>query len=230
MTPNEVERILADFRGWLETHGRKASSERVDFKAIVGHFTALRHEVNMQTKASRTLSEQTGKLLESVELAGTPKPVVKAFLDIADVLSVSRKQMVKLREKVEPLLEQLAGEALPMVPKAGFFTRSWQRWADEVQEQHEARNEACAAAAETLLDLAQAAADGYAMTLRRVDRALPELELEAIECVGKPFDPETMEVVEVGGEGAAGIVAEEVRRGYFCKGSLLRCAQVRVAR
>lgn len=239
MSGDAIEKILADFRTWLSAPGRDtAPAERVDFPAIVGHFTALRHEVNLQTKATRTLGEQTAKLLETMDAAPS-KPVVKAFLDLADVLAVSHKQMLKLRETVEPLLERLAAEPLPPEPTVlpgrlarlfGATTSAWLQWAGHVKELHAARAEACAAAAETLLDLAQAAADGYAISLRRVERALPELGLEPIECVGQPFDPETMEVVSVSGEGAAGIVAEELRRGYRANGTLIRCAQVRVAR
>ena len=59
----------ADFRTWLT---ELASSERpavgdslapdsVDLFALVGQFTALRHEVNMQTRAARTAVEQNAE-------------------------------------------------------------------------------------------------------------------------------------------------------------------------
>jgi molecular chaperone GrpE len=73
---------------------------------------------------------------------------------------------------------------------------------------------------------------GYTMSLQRIDRALQQFALEPIACVGQPFDPEIMEVVEVVNEpGRSGTeVLEEVRRGYRWRGRLFRYAQVRVAR
>ena len=46
---------------------------------------------------------------------------------------------------------------------------------------------------------------GYTMGLQRIERALQQQGLEPIECVGLPFDPECMEVVEV--------IAEPGRQG-----------------
>ena len=65
LSPEAVERVLADFRAWLgelaEPPARAAdSSPPVDLHTLVAQFTALRHEVNLQTKAARTSIEQTG--------------------------------------------------------------------------------------------------------------------------------------------------------------------------
>jgi molecular chaperone GrpE len=69
------------------------------------------------------------------------------------------------------------------------------------------------------------------MSLQRIDRALAQHGLEPLAAVGRPFDPEVMEVVEaVAGSGRpAGEVVGEVRRGYRRNGRVFRCAQVRVA-
>jgi molecular chaperone GrpE len=73
---------------------------------------------------------------------------------------------------------------------------------------------------------------GYTMSLQRIERAIAQHGLEPIDCVGEPFDPECMEVVEVvqqpGQQGT--VVLEEVRRGYRWRDRLFRFAQVRVSR
>jgi len=54
--------------------------------------------------------------------------------------------------------------------------------------------------------------------------------LEAIDCVGKPLDPEKAEVLaqsEVDGD-QAGLVLEEIQKGYMFQGRLLRPSRVRV--
>jgi molecular chaperone GrpE len=70
------------------------------------------------------------------------------------------------------------------------------------------------------------------MSLQRIERALEQYELEPIPTAGRPFDPETMEVVEVVTEpGRTSMqVLDEIRRGYFWRGRVFRFAQVRVAR
>jgi molecular chaperone GrpE len=70
------------------------------------------------------------------------------------------------------------------------------------------------------------------MSVQRLERALQQHGLEPIPCVGQPFDPETMEVVEVvpQSDGGGSEVVEEVRRGYLWRGRVFRFAQVKVAK
>jgi molecular chaperone GrpE len=77
-----------------------------------------------------------------------------------------------------------------------------------------------------------AALTGLEMTARRVERALARHDLELFAVEGRPFDPETMEVLEVvvADGRRSGEVVEEVRRGYRWHGRVFRCAQVRVAK
>jgi len=87
-------------------------------------------------------------------------------------------------------------------------------------------------AAERVETLLQSILTGYTMSVQRLDRALAEHGLEAIACVGRPFDPETMEVVEAVPDSgrAPGEVVEELRRGYLWNGRVFRYALVRVAK
>ena len=77
-----------------------------------------------------------------------------------------------------------------------------------------------------------ATAAGYAMTLQRVERAMAQQGLEPIPAVGRPFDPDRMEALEVVLDSGrpSGEVVEEVRRGYVWQGRIFRYAQVRVAK
>ncbi len=86
--------------------------------------------------------------------------------------------------------------------------------------------------AEKLQQTINALLVGYRMSLQRLERAMTQFGLEAIDCVGEPFDPEIMEVAEVvREEGRKGTeVLEIVRPGYRWQGRLFRYAQVRVVR
>jgi molecular chaperone GrpE len=198
----------------------------VDLHTLVAQFTALRHEVNLQTRASRAAVEQTA---ETIKLLGQPKtapqeairPLVIALIDIADALAVALRQVEKTRAAAEELLDT------PPAPKPGFLARLFR--ASEVAS---VERSAQAEAMERLRPLLAGVADGYALSLRRIERVLPQFGLEPIDCLGQAFDPELMEVVEVvdAPDRQSGTVMEEVRRGYRWDGKLLRPAQVKVAR
>src|SRR5215813_13018876 len=73
VTPDEIEAILADFRDWLREAAppfeAPPGAEPVDLHTLVAHFTALRHEVNLQTRAVRQQQEQNAETLRQLEAA-----------------------------------------------------------------------------------------------------------------------------------------------------------------
>jgi molecular chaperone GrpE len=74
--------------------------------------------------------------------------------------------------------------------------------------------------------------EGFGLIQQRLKRALSADRIEKIVTVGKPVDVNQMIVVGVveAPDSPAGVVVEEVRRGYTWNGRLLRCAEVRAAR
>jgi molecular chaperone GrpE len=94
------------------------------------------------------------------------------------------------------------------------------------------RDRQATAAARRAHEFLDSVITGYTMSLQRVERALQQHGLETIPAVGRPFDPEQMEVLEaVSNSGRpASEVLDEVRRGYVWHGRVFRYAQVRVAR
>ena len=228
-----AEAVIADFRAWLAAvppapptplGGTAPDAGRVDLFTLVGQFTALRHEVNLQTRAARTAVEQTAETLRLVAPPVHPdaaaRPLVKALIDIADALRLGLHEVESVRAKVAA---RLAPPPAPAPPPAGWWARVTGRPAPppagtDAPDDWPAR---------TLAGVA----DGYALSVRRADRALAEAEVEAVPCVGLPFDPDTMEVVAVVTTiDRPGRVVEEVRRGYRWRGALVRPAQVKVAR
>jgi molecular chaperone GrpE len=209
-----------------------AGRSPVDLFALIGQFTALRHEVNLQTKAARAAVEQNAEVLRHLTEPDEPeeepeyeepaadadellRPAVKAVIDIADALALSHRQAERLRDSSAALLN---GPAVP--PRPGFLARLVGATPPPPPD------------LEPLRKLAAGVADGYAMSLRRVERLLPSWEVEPVRCTDGVFDPELMEVVEVVGDTGRppGTVVEEVRPGYRWRGKLVRYAQVKVAR
>src|SRR5260370_36379835 len=75
LSEGAVDRLLADFRVWLHERPAALADEpavlepALDLSALLAPFVALRHEVNLQTKASRAQLEQNPQALEQVRLA-----------------------------------------------------------------------------------------------------------------------------------------------------------------
>jgi len=263
MREAELEAILADFRTWLAEVPDDGPHEpdspdvaKLDVASVVAHFTALRQEVNLLTKSARVSIEQNAQALDELrkptpaDPATLTQPLVKALIDIADALSGAAKSLDKSKELLAELPDALQFVSLPNAPNAsrahsrGFLSRlfgrtpigddsEWQAWAEEVAEAQAANAASLDQVVETFEPLLAGLGDGYAISLRRIERLLPQYDLEAIPTVGHAFDPELMEAVEVverPAGTASGAVVEEVRRGWLRAGVVFRFALVKVAR
>lgn len=205
--------MLADFRRWLEeladapdnspsvTHG---GLNEVDLATLVAAFTALRHEVNLQTKATRAQSEQFAQAVESLKRPtneDAARPLVAALAEAFDTLTRTAAEVERLRDSKGP--------------PPSFWQRLFGRRTEPVEA-----------------DRIAAAVTGLRMSERRVERLMAEAGVVPMTTVGQPFDPETMEAVETVADAGreSGTVVDEVRRGYRWRGRVFRFAQVRVAK
>jgi molecular chaperone GrpE len=278
LTPEAIEAVLADFRSWLQQAAVPpaeappgAEGEPLDLHTLLGQFVALRHEVNLQTRATRAQQELNAEALRHLEdslhvlkesRTGLPappegeeeaRPLLKTLVDLYDALALARRELQRVQETTLPLLAGLAEpagspvERPPPEPTPSRPPSFWSRWfgggaerqadaagnatrqALEAEQQH--RRQA-AEAAGRVRGFLESVITGYTMSLQRLERALRQHGLEPIPCVGEPFDPERMEVLEVVADSGrpANEVLDEVRRGYLWNGRVFRYAQVRVAR
>lgn len=207
---------------------------------VLEQFIALRHEVNLQTKATRAQQEQTAETLrqlsQAVDALQRPapntdeqlRPVLKTLVDLHDALAVAQREFQRGQDSLWQTLEALTAAPVeePMPP---WFWARWFRGRSNETAPHADQPRAVSA---TLRKQTDALLTGYAMSLQRLDAALQLHGLEPIDCVGQLFDPELMEVVEVMAESArpSGEVLTEVRRGYRWRGRVFRYAQVAVAK
>jgi len=131
LSPEAVEAVLADFRSWLQQAGTdnataaaggEEAGEAIDLHTLLGQFIALRHDVNLQTKATRAQQEQSAETLRSLnraleaverretEAAATDearaeeqvRPLLKALVDLYDALSLARREVQRVQAVVLP--------------------------------------------------------------------------------------------------------------------------------
>lgn len=139
MTPVAIENVLAEFRSWLQHLSSAApadqedgeETEPVDLHTLLGQFVALRHEVNLHTKAARSGQEQTsqalqqlGQALEALRQAQAAaqqskqqmqeealRPLLKTLLDVREAFSLGAREIQRAQETILPLVDELAVEA-----------------------------------------------------------------------------------------------------------------------
>jgi molecular chaperone GrpE len=134
--------VLADFRDWLTDAPVVAAptgpaAETVDLHRLLGQFTALRQEVNLQTKASRATLEQNSEMLRQLEdaineLREPPaeelveeeaeedeeeehaseskevQPLLKSIIDVYDALALAQRQVEKQKLSILDGLTSIA--------------------------------------------------------------------------------------------------------------------------
>lgn len=264
MSDAEIDSVLADFRAWLEELPAAdlpgPESPPVDLYSLVAQFTALRQEVNLQTRTSRAQLELQAQAIEQLRQAAPRpavapsevngdaealrRPLVQALIDAADVQFLAVREIGRVVENVTSALEDVQrakASPLPEPPRLGWLARvcGADRVVEKQREMIEHLEERLAvispeeiAPVESVAKPLEGALTGLQIGLQRLEGAMERLGITPIPALGRQFDPEQMEVLEgVAGMGRpAGEVVEELRRGYLWNGRLFRYAQVRVAR
>jgi molecular chaperone GrpE len=123
--------VLEDFRGWLAAAAAgavsvdRAPAERVDLFTLVAQFVALRHEVNLQTRAVRAQQEQNaatlGHLADVVDSLAQAQANQGAYAPRSPLLDASTEDL--LRPLLKTLVDlydsaALAGRELQRVQEA----------------------------------------------------------------------------------------------------------------
>jgi molecular chaperone GrpE len=270
LTPDGIAAVLNDFQAWLQeahtsrlaggTDGQPGASpvpadSAVDLHTLLGQFLALRHEVNLQTKAVRSQQELNAETLKQlsqalqalyqVQSAAEEKqeqgeeerlrPFLQSLVHLYDALAPAEREVGRGSRAILPELDRLVqqAEAPPPASRLTLLSRLFGgRSAAEPERARAEHEQQIQATVERVRQLLGSLLTGYTMSVQRVQRALQQHGLEPIPAVGQPFDPEQMEVIEAVADTGRppGEVIEEVRRGYLWHGRVFRYAQVRVAK
>ncbi len=256
----DTDEVLARFRTWLDqAHeqalalgddppiaGGQAEMPAVGLLQLVEQFTALRHDLKLQTKSARSLEERSEATLNAMHAAieqfrsvqanesqagqQAAKPLAEALADLDEALLRGRKVIETSRYRI---LEETSTELQKLQEQLDelFRTQPWWRrrlcrpWHEAAKELYSQRT------TELQRGIFKSLLEGYDLIQNRLRRTLDEQAILRIECAGRPVDPNSMTVIEVINDPRRppGVVVEEVRPGYYWKGKVLRFAEVRAS-
>lgn len=267
---DEIEDLLDRFRQWLED--ARAAGDEVDSNGpgypgmpgvatststaaaraetegdfglirLVEEFTALRHELKLQTKGARGLIEQSEAMTAGLRQAidafrsvepreeraawSAGKPLAEALADLDESLARGRREI----ERITRRLGEDATNALLDAVDDRFRRMSWIRRMLAADYHRQVQNVA-RGGGWLRLDLLEAIIEGYGLIQTRLSRVMTAERIARIECLGRPADPEQMVVIEVvdDPDHEPGTVLKELRSGYTWRGRLLRYAEVQAA-
>jgi molecular chaperone GrpE len=255
----DVEAILEKFRNWLEDARIEANGQEViepgldsapgppprEFGIIdlVEEFTALRHELKLQTKSGRGLIEQTENTVTALRQAidqfrsvesKEAQAVWSAGKALAEALADLDEAIVRGEREIDRARGQIADQAVRDLETSVtnlFRGRSWVR-RRFLRFFHREVIEVIHRDGQTRHELFESFLEGYRLIQKRLRRALLSEQVAHIPCEGKPVDPELMTVIEVVDEprDRPGTVARELRRGYTWRGRVIRFAEVQAVR
>jgi molecular chaperone GrpE len=252
---DQVEAILGRLRDWLDAVQSEAGGldrlvlsredepqTEVGIVHLVEEFTALRHELKLQTKSGRGILEQAETMLATLRQAieqfrsvepkeaqaawSAGKPLALALADLDEALDRGRREIEKARDRIAAESTSTLVAAL----EENFRRQPWLRR----RMAHGYHREICGLVRDfgsVLRELFDSLLEGYELIQNRLRREMREERIERVPCDGCPVDPERMTVIEVVHDPsrAPGTVLKELRSGYTWNGRLLRYAEVQAA-
>jgi molecular chaperone GrpE len=256
--PVQVEHILDRFREWLRAArleagafdalatGHDSDSEEpqpeLGIIDLVEEFTALRHELKLQTKSGRGLVEQADTMLQALQQAIeqfrsvepreaqaawlSGKPLAEALADLDEALDRGRREIEKARYRIADQSIAVMVASLDDRFRRRSLLRRWQVWA-----YHQEVLEVVREAGHVRSEFFDSLLEGYGLIQNRLRRVLKAERIERIPCEDHPVDPERMIVIEVVDDPSRppGTVVKELRSGYTWKDRVLRCAEVQAS-
>ena len=228
---------------WQELHDEDIDDQRLqqtDLYAMWSVLTSLAQESKLQARGFKQLQEavQAGSepLRQSASEHEQPGAIVRALDRLQEEMTKLRQQqhqqqtdledkasadfidlLIDIRERLRRGL-QASREHFERADQHGHgLLGLWRR-----NDQH----------MKDYRDALWSLLEGYTLNLEHLENVLEKMELREIDCLGQPFDPQTMVAVELDAAGHAddGVVLDVYVAGYAWRGKLFRPARVKVAR
>lgn len=250
----DQEVILARFRDWLDQARSESDAldedalpppaEPVGLCQLVEQFTAMRQDVKLLAKAARGAEERNEATLLSLQAAieqfravqakeeeaadKAARPLVEAFVELDESLARGRRAICQAKQRI---LEDVSAGLTEMGQRLDdlYRTQSWWRRLLCRPWHRAAKGIYSHGILDTYRNIFDSLLEGYDLIQDRTHRAMQQLAIVRMECLGKPADPNRMTIVEVVSDVTRrpGTVVEEIRPGYCWQGRVVRFAEVK---
>ncbi|MBN1441475.1 MAG: nucleotide exchange factor GrpE [Planctomycetes bacterium] len=235
----EVEFLVDTLRQWLlefeecggEAEENGADLPAADLHSIAAELAALRGEVRLESRGSKTAREKMDQAAESFrEGLGTLQDGLMASREhleasLLRALAPLLRERDRLRDELRIAREEPARRLLEGLMDAVDTLR---RSRDATERAHRRLRWRSRLLPPGLI---AGLIDGYDMALRKLEASLADLGVEEILCEGSDFDPSGMRTVETEprSDVPAGRVLGVIRAGYRRGQTVVRPAEVRTA-
>lgn len=231
---------MADFRSWLEAlpetppPAEDPGPDTADLLMLLSEFTALRQEVRLQNRERNKGVLALNRFLEDFQKTeATLDSLGDKNRRMAEAISALAGEFEKLEDRIRNAVEKRGDDVRRTPWKQDIEKRAVRPFLDVrdalVRGMKAAREAPGSggffrASPKNL----EGVIEGYAMALRRFDRALEAVGIRPVKAVGKPFDPKIMRAVDTrpGPEEKKGIVMEEQLGGFVRGDEVIRTAEV----
>ncbi len=241
--------LLAELYDERDPDAARPAEEAHDLHSTGSALTVLTQEVKLQGRAFKQLSDKLDSFagLEAGSLDRLLASQRELLSESRCIVEESRADRTRRESEIKREAGRSArNDLLGVVIDIRDHMILGQRSADESRRQFDERRKMFrlekisggrfffgkTADKNNLLEVVRSLEKGYRLGLDRIDEALQQLGVNALECVGKPFDPHQMNAVDIEetAEVPDGTVTEVYRTGYMIDTIVLRTALVKVAR
>ena len=216
---------------------------------IVEAFTALRNELKLQVRGGRELQQTLVDSLQRIDQRLASQSIAIANAPTPDSFSESRKLAESIAEIEESLHRALSslvqsskGATIRHSPNTPSSLQlfdeavkgsSWlvRKFAGPLISIARRLIEDSINASNSEFSSLDSTRKGLELLHSRLVRLMQHCEMERVEVLGKPFDPESMHAIDRidASSVPSGYVAEQIRPAYLWHNQILRFADVRIA-
>lgn len=251
----EHEQLLSRLSEWLDETRAECeqlgelteddeSLDPIGLLQLVEQMTALRHDVKLLTKASRSVEERNEATLLSMNAAieqfqsvtpqedeaaqKTARPLVEAIVDLDESLIRGRRVIENARRRLIDEWHSELQQARDRLEEL-YRTQPWWRRVILAPWHRAACDVYSARSLDAGRNIFDSLLEGYDLILNRLRRAMHEQAIVRMDWTGKLADPRLVNVVEVVTDLSRepGTVIEEIRPGYQRNGKVFRFAEVK---
>lgn len=233
------KKALADFRAWLDDlppsqpPAEDPGPESADLLTLLSEFTALRQEVRLQSREQNKGVLALNRFIENFQKTeATLDSLGNKNRRMAEAITALGGEFEKVEDRIRNAVENRddARQAQWKQDIEKSAVRPFLDVRDALVRGLKAARKASGsggffrASPKNL----EGVIEGYAMALRRFDRALGAVGIRPVEAAGKPFDPKIMRAVDTrpGPEEKKGTVVEEQLGGFVRGDEVIRTAEV----